>query len=196
VTFLASIGGPTVSANYSEQTVEAAFLYRFAGYVEWPADALAAPKFTIAVLEDDAVAKELQHVLAGHTIKGKAARVRAIHRLEELDDAQILYVGHVLRQVVRAITQALDGSAVLVVSDEANGLDDGAMINFFVVDQHVRFEISLLDTGRSRLRLSSDLLSVAARVRGGRLHSLAACTRSPPPFAPRNTACPQPVAAR
>ena len=179
VTLLAVIVHPSgAAARYSEQTVEAEDLYRFAGYTDWPAAALASPEFTIAILGDDVVAGDLQRVLTGHTVKGKTARVRPIQRLGELGDAQILYVGHAFRDV-RTIAVVLSGRPILVVSDEGNGLDDGAMINFLLLDRHVRFEVSLLATERSGLKISSDLLSVAVRVKGAHLHPLAACDSAP-----------------
>jgi len=61
----------------TEASVKAAFLYKFAGYVEWPAHA-AAPEspFTIGVIDDDAVASELERIVPGRTIAGHPIAVR------------------------------------------------------------------------------------------------------------------------
>jgi len=50
---------------------------------------------------------------------------------------------------------------MLVVTDAPGALKDGAMINFQVVDERVRFEISLTAAERAGLELSSRLLSAA-----------------------------------
>jgi len=52
------------------------------------------------------------------------------------------------------------------VTDEDHGLDEGSTVNFMLVDHRLRFEISLTAATRSGLKISSELLSVAARVEG------------------------------
>jgi hypothetical protein len=58
---------------------------------------------------------------------------------------------------------------VLVVTENDRGLDQGGEINFLLVDRRLRFEVSLLAADRAGLKISSELLSVAVRVRGSRL---------------------------
>jgi len=165
--------------TYSADAVKAAFLYRFAGYVDWPEDIAAqAPQapFTIAVLGDDGVVRELQKLLPSHMIKNHPAEVRSIRRIQDLGDAQMLYIPARHRGDLHTLLAGLATKPVLVVTDEEGGLDDGATVNFLLVDRRVRFEVSLGAAERSGLKISSELLSVAARVQGGRLRSDATCT--------------------
>lgn len=157
--------------QYSEDAVKAAFLYRFAGYVDWPEEDPANTPFTIAVLGDDGVVNELQRLLPGKRIKNRPAQVRRIKRFSELAGAQILYVGAARAAAVRNIASATAGHPVLIVTDEERGLEEGSIVNFLLVDQRVRFEISLEAAERAGLKISSELLSVAARVQGARLRS-------------------------
>jgi small-conductance mechanosensitive channel len=53
---------------------------------------------------------------------------------------------------------------MLVVTEAPGALKDGSMINFQVIDDRVRFEISLLAAQRAGLELSSRLLSAAMSV--------------------------------
>lgn len=158
--------GTAWAQAYSEEAVEAAYLYRFAGYIEWPKEDTVPPRFTIAVLGADGVAEELGRLLPGHPVKGRAAQVRAVRTPHEVGDAQMLYVGPGHAGELRSVIAALGRRPVLVVSDEEHGLEDGAALNFIVIDQRVRFEVSLPAAERSGLRISSELLSVAARVQG------------------------------
>jgi hypothetical protein len=57
--------------------------------------------------------------------------------------------------------------------DHPRGLDEGGVINFLIVDRRVRFEVSMNAAQRAGLRISSQLLSVAVRVRGTRTASAA-----------------------
>jgi hypothetical protein len=161
-------GGPAAAADgYSEDAVKAAFLYRFAGYVEWPPETAVDPSFTIAVLCADGVVRELARLLPGHGIKSRPAQVRTIKSLRELGDARILYVGpgHCSELSLTGVTSR----PVLVVTDNDRGLDQGSEINFLLVDRRLRFEVSLSAADRAGLKISSELLSVALRVQGGRL---------------------------
>lgn len=164
--------------GYSEDAVKAVFLSRFAEYVEWPPAALAGPQFTIAVLGDDGVAAELQRLLPSYPIKKLPARVRQIRRLQDAGDAQILYIGAGHPDEVRGAVAALRARPVLLVTDDERGLDAGAAVNFMLVDQRVRFEVSLIAAERSALTINSGLLSVAARVQGGRRRSELVCGKN------------------
>ena len=163
---------PVLAANpHEEDEVEAAFLYRFAGYVDWPPQALSGRHFTIAVLGSDNIAQELERILPHHSLKSRPAQVRRIRSLREARDAQILFVGPEFNDELKSIISRVDNHPVLVVSASDHGLDDGSCVNFLFVDQRVRFEVSLTAADHVGLRVSSELLSVAVRVQGRSLHS-------------------------
>jgi hypothetical protein len=166
---------------YSEDLVKAVFLYRFAGYVDWPAAASTGAPFTIAVLDADGVASELQRLLPNHPIKGRPAQLRRIRRVQELGDAEILYIGSGNASELRTLIRAIGARPVLLVSDAEGGLESGAMLNFLQVDRRVRFEVSLSAAERAGLKISSELLSVASRVQSGLLRLEAGCEPSAMP---------------
>jgi hypothetical protein len=156
---------------HDEEEVEAAFLYRFAGYVEWPPEALAGQDFTIAVLGSDNIVQELQRILPHHSLKNRPAQVRRIKGLEELRDSQILFVGPEFNDQLKSVISRLANRPVLVVTASDHGLDDGSCVNFLFVDRRVRFEVSLTAADHVGLKVSSELLSVAVRVRGRSIRS-------------------------
>jgi len=161
--------------SYSEDAVKAAFLYRFTGYVDWPPQAAADPQFTIAVLDDAGVATELERLLQNRQIQNRPAQVRPIKNLRELDGAQMLYIGGSHRDDLHRLISSVAGRPVLVVTSQEGGLDAGSSVNFLLIDQRVRFEISLDAAQGSGLRVASELLAVAIRVRGRRVYTEAGC---------------------
>jgi hypothetical protein len=56
---------------------------------------------------------------------------------------------------------------VLTVTESDNGLQQGSVINFRLVEDRVRFEVSLPAAEKCGLKLSSRLLSVAYHVLKG-----------------------------
>jgi hypothetical protein len=165
----------TAAESYSEDAVKAAFLYRFTSYVDWPSQAATDPQFTIAVLDADGVASELGRLLQNRQIQNRPAQVKAIKNLRELDGAQMLYIGGSHRDDLRRLISSVAGRPVLVVTNADGGLDAGSSVNFLLIDQRVRFEISLDAAQGSGLRVASELLAVAVRVRGRRVYTEAGC---------------------
>ena len=158
-------------AAYSDDAVKAAFLYRFTGFVDWPPQSLEPGHFTIAVLGSRPVAKELARLLVKYPVKNLPARVRLVDHARQALDAQMLYVGTSFLGDLREVTDALERRPVLLVTDHPGGLDEGSAVNFLLVDRRVRFEISLAAAHRAGLQVSSQLLAVAAHVRGAALPS-------------------------
>ena len=66
---------------------------------------------------------------------------------------------------VRDLAQRALRRNVLVVTETPGGLDQGAILNFLLVDGRVRFEVALDNAERAGLKLSSRLLAVAQNVR-------------------------------
>jgi hypothetical protein len=174
--------------GYSQDEVEAAFLYRFAGFVHWPEGARKAPVFTVAVLDDAAVAGDLERLLPSNELQGKRLRVRSISHIDELGNAQILYIGESDERVLRRWLARVADRPILVVTNQPDGLDAGSTINFLVVDRHVRFEISLAAAKRAGLNISADLLSVAMHVEGRPVGAEAPCDIAPAAFGSRSCA--------
>jgi hypothetical protein len=170
---------------YSEDAVKAAFLFRFTGYVEWPPQSLSGDRFTIAVLDDDQVAANLMTLVEGKQIHKLPVHIAVVHGLHDLGNAQMLFVGAGDTLLHRRVVAAAAGRPILVVTDDAQGIEEGSTVNFMMLDRRVRFEISLGAAERSGLTISSELLSVAARVHG-RLRSDVNCApaRDAVPYRP------------
>jgi uncharacterized protein DUF4154 len=151
------------AAQFSVEAVKAAYLFRFAQYVEWPPQAADAP-FVIAVSGAEDVAAHLEHLLPGMTVNGHRAVVRRVTRPTELDGVHILYIGADAFARTRTLRSRAVEQPILIVTDNELGLDGGGVINFIEVDRNLRFEISLIAADRSGLRINSQLLSVAARI--------------------------------
>lgn len=174
------------SAAYADSEVKAAFLYRFAGYVEWPAAAMQAPRFVIAVLGADAVAASLERALATIRIKDRPGEVRRIDDVRDARQAHIVYIGAIHAGELDTLLPQLANRPVLVVTDGEHGLDAGGMLNFRMVEQRVRFEVAPDTAEQAGLSISADLLAVAMQVRRRDLRSDEMCA---PPLHPQWRSC-------
>ena len=160
----AFVGSAAVAAVFSADAVKAAFLFRFASYVEWPAESAPHGPFVIAVASAEEVAKHLDGILPRVTVRGRPAVVRRVTRVEDLGGVHILYVGMDSLPRTRVLRRAALERPILIVTDDVDGMDAGGVINFIAADRNVRFEVSLVAADRARLKIDSALLSVAAKV--------------------------------
>jgi len=146
----------------TEHAVKAAFLFKFAGYVEWPAPApQPGEPFVIGTMGADEVASELARMLPGRSIEGRPVVVRTVREGESLRGLNVLFIGRGEpnpRPAIRAAQQ----HGVLTVTE--TGLEAGAAINFVMTESRVGFEVSLDSVERAGHRISSRMLAVARRV--------------------------------
>jgi YfiR/HmsC-like len=152
-----------------ELQVKAAFLYKFAGYVEWPADVFPAADtpVTIGVLHDEAMAEALSKLVAGRTSSGRRVAVAPLKAGELIPAVHLLFIGASEEARLKAEVQAVAGRPILIVTEQEGAFDHGSMINFVLARGRVRFEVALKAVEASGLTLSSRLLSVAQTVRNG-----------------------------
>ena len=151
----------------SEYQVEAAYLYNFGRFVEWPAKGSSPQNssFTICVLGDDPFGHALDATLAGEMIGNQKVTARRISSPQMAADCQILFISSSEANRLNKIMEALDKNAVLTVSDIPQFSQRQGMIQFVSEENRIRFEVNLTATQRAGLTLSSELLKVATAVR-------------------------------
>jgi YfiR/HmsC-like len=156
-------------ASTLEYQVKAAFLYKFAGYVDWPSTSFARPDtpVTIAVAGADAIAAELVQATTGRTVEGRAVTVKRVKGGESLAGVHILFVGKAESARLSQWMQSARPHSVLTVTESDGALAHGSVINFVMTDRRVRFEVALDSAEKSKLKLSSRLLAVAQQVHTG-----------------------------
>ena len=155
---------PAARIEASEAGVKAAFLYKFAAYVDWPATAYASPEapFVIGVMGADDVAAELERIVPGRTIHGRPAMVRRLKAGDPVSGSQLLFIGKAVDNPAPLLRGLPNGT--LTVTDSEQGLAMGSAVNFVVADERVGFEVSLEAADRSGVTISSRMLNVARQV--------------------------------
>lgn len=163
---LLAAGALRAQARELEHQVKAAYLYKFAGHVEWPAGTFtsADAPLTFGVLGADDVAGELERIKPGRMINEHPLAVRNLRPGDSLNGVQVLFVGQQDAATLKRGLEPARQMPVLTVTETPGALGLGSMINFVLVESRVRFEISATRAERQGLKLSSKLLAVAQRV--------------------------------
>ncbi|MDM5176999.1 YfiR family protein [Massilia sp. DJPM01] len=174
LTILAGLSGAQAAlaaggAASLERSIKAAFLYKFLGYAEFPASAFAdagAP-LVIGVAGADELAADLTRIVAGRVVQGRPVVVRTLREQEAPAGVHLLFIGGDDTVRLRNALRAPGTGAILVVTESEQGLQQGSVINFRIVEERVRFDVSLEAADRNSVKLSSRLLTVANHVHKG-----------------------------
>jgi len=164
--FMAWHGAATAANGQTpsqEWRVEAAFLYNFAKFVEWPAGSSvsgSAP-LTFCLMGAGPLQSALEDSLAGKAINGHSLVVRQIGRAEDAPNCQVAFIGGDERKRLPALLEALNGAAVLTVADFEQFASRGGMIQLIKEENKFRFAVNVDAVNRHGLRVSSRLLQLA-----------------------------------
>jgi hypothetical protein len=166
-TILTTLSGETLNAQQvDEYQVKAAFLYNFAKFVEWPAEAGGAPEvLTICVLGRDPFGQALDDVIAGKIIAGRPLALRRLTDARHTGGCSILFISS--SENIRSLSslKSDEKRGVLTVGEAGNATAECVAIKFTLEGGKIRFEINLAEVQEEKLRLSSKLLSLATVVR-------------------------------
>ncbi len=164
--FCGQIAAAEPVESASEYSIKAAYLYNFATYVDWPPAVLgeADSRFVIGVLGAHRLAEYLAAMTADRRVHGRPIEVREIASGESIDSLQMLFIARDSAEALPRLRDAARRHSVLIVTEWESALDSGSVINFRLIDQRVRFEVSLAAADNCSLSVSSRMLAVAHRV--------------------------------
>lgn len=155
----------TPPSRYQAQQVEAAFLYHFAKFVTWPAQAFPteASPITIGFLGEDPLSQEVETTVKDKNLNGHPFRVLRLN-LKDLPEARhchILFIAPAEKKRLKRALEAVEGASTLTVSRMDGFIEAGGIINFFTSEDKVRFQIDDAAARRAGLKISAKLLSLA-----------------------------------
>lgn len=155
-------------AQASEQAVKAAFLPKFARYVELPAASRPTPgqPFYLCLIGRDSFGDLADRAAASERIEdhGIAVRRFADTRPGAVAGCHIAFVAGANDAATRAMLASLQRQPILTVTDERHGKTRG-MVHFALVSGRVRFHIDDAAAAQSGIGISSRLLALAVEVR-------------------------------
>jgi hypothetical protein len=146
-----------------EYAVKAAYLAKFAPFIEWPQSAFAGPTapLNICILGSDPFGADLDKALAGQKDGEHPLTVRRMTAPDAVVGCQILYT----RDEERAEMTLTDLKTQPVLTVTDSGMRAHGIISFVVIQNHVRFDIDNAAAEAAGLSISSKLLGLAHAVR-------------------------------
>lgn len=148
-----------------EYHLKAAFIYRFTSYIEW--EKIPEKEFGIGIIGESPITKPLKEIAASKTVRH---RKMIIHELSETSGPGTCSVVFISRQCKASLSEILariPKRNVLVITEKPGYAEEGAAINFVIIDNKIRFEVNLKSLSSAGLKASSQLLKLAIMVENG-----------------------------
>ena len=141
-----------------EYEVKAAFIYNLAKFVEWPGKSLDnISTLTLYIIGDDPFGTDMD-AIRDKLIKGKRIVIKQIDSPDALKNAGILFISSSEKEQLPDIMKDISGLPILTVGDTKSFAQRGVMVNFYLENNKIRFEINLEAANLAGLKISSNFL--------------------------------------
>lgn len=169
ITYFSLSGQASYSASIDVQEyhVKVTYLLRFNKFVTYPENRFSSPHspIHICVLGDDPFQNSLDTAAKSETAQYRSFNVSYLQNLEEVNICHTLFISSSEKDQLPTILSHIKSQPILTVSDMENFVTRGGMIQFYILDNSVRFMIDLTTVQEANLIISSHMLSVAKVVK-------------------------------
>jgi hypothetical protein len=172
-------------ATSQEYQVKAAFLYNFIQFVDWPEEKFADKdgSITICIIGDDPFGTAFEPII-NKQVKGKSVVIERLesfeklknsagndkselgHGFEALKKCHLLFICSSEQKNLKEIIDVVKDQPILTVGEMEGFLEAGGIINWFVEEKKIRFEINVAAAKQAGLEIRSNLLRLAKRIVG------------------------------
>ncbi|KAB2894010.1 MAG: YfiR family protein [Kofleriaceae bacterium] len=154
------------AADPTEAELKAEMVERFTRFIDWNADDLPPDTLALCVVGESPLTRPLERIARSRKIKDRRAAVRVVDAPATVD-CHIVVIGGNDRKRLAAVVARTEGHGILTIADAPGAAAAGAIINFYLDAEHVRFEINTRAARDSGLKVRAKLLRLA-RVVGGK----------------------------
>jgi hypothetical protein len=164
------LGAVVLGASYAfcqpampDYQIKAAFLYHFTQFVEWPAE-VTSGSFVICVAGDAALRSSLESLSRGKSVGSRPIQVKPITAPEQAHMCHLVFLSSSLNMKAPRYLAAVHALDVLTVGEPPGFRERGGMIELFLEDSRIRFDVNEQALREAHLRASSRLLRLARRI--------------------------------
>lgn len=145
------------------QKSQAAFIFNFALFINWPAE-YQAGDFDIAVLGNSDIINELETMTTDKKIGAQSIKVRKLSHLKDLGKPNIIFVPDDQLFRLKELLKLTDPMATLVVTESEGAGQKGSTINFVFVANKLKFEINPTLAEKKGMKLPDKLIKLGVVV--------------------------------
>ena len=156
------LAGFSKNAAEVEYEVKAAFIHNFTKFIEWPSEAFENrdSPLRIGILGTGPIDGPLMN-LNGKKIQKRVLEISRFENLKEANQHHVIFINPSERERVQSILVALKDTGVLTIGDMPDFAEQCGVINFYLKNGKVRFEVNIAASRREKLKISSKLLRLS-----------------------------------
>jgi hypothetical protein len=146
--------------------IQAAFLVKFCSYVTWPEERFSTPEspVIVGIIGRDPFGSKIDKIARSSRAGERNIEIRRCTDISSVGRVHILFIAPSETDRLQKIVSDIPANSVLLVSNIPGFLESSGMVNFVVVSQKIRFNISRTNSENAGLMISSKLLSVAHEI--------------------------------
>ena len=160
VMMFAGFMGLISNAQTGIPKAQAMFIYNFSRLIEWPVS-YKTGSFVIGILGVGEIITELEAYTAGKKVGTQEIVVKQYKEPGEVDKCHILFVTFAKTKIMADLLNSLGNKSTLIITEKNGAVNEGSAINFLVVGDKLKFEISEGNATKYGIKYSAKLTEMA-----------------------------------
>lgn len=159
-----SNSGLTQDQQIEEYKLKAIFFQKFALFIDWPESCAmndTTTPFILGIYGKNPFGDELTKLYQSQTIKNKPVEIRHLKKATELVDCHLVFLSLANQYELKRILEITRYKPVLTISDTEDFAKKGVMINFYLNEKKLGFEINQAAARMAGLIFNFRLLRLA-----------------------------------
>ncbi len=160
---------PNPKPSAPEYNIKAGYVLLFTKFVEWPKEVFpfADTPLVIAVLGADPFGNILDETFRNMEVQGRKVKVMRARNASEALKCHLVFISRAETDRISGWLDSIDRKGVLSVTETGTESPSGAVINFVMENNHLRFDVDMHAMERSGLKISSPMLVSARKIHDG-----------------------------
>ncbi len=153
----------TISAlgqHIDEYRLKAVFIERFSRFISWTEEETLSDTIRFGIVGSSIAVQDLTNYYRNKKLQNRSVEVLPITKLSQISAIDILFVVDGSSWSVQELSDYSEKS-ILIIGDEPEMVEEGAVISFILKKKKLRFVISLKNAEERKLSISSYLLEIA-----------------------------------
>jgi len=161
---VSAFGQSTDESVDANARLKALYLYNFARNVDWPTEYKTGP-FVIAVIGNDAVYNKLVELYSSKSIGSQPIEIKKVTNVANIGKVHLVYVAANKQEKLSQVLKTQGKRSALIVTENDGDIVDGTVINFIIINNRLKYELSKKGASQRKLTLGQTLEKLAYAVK-------------------------------
>jgi hypothetical protein len=140
--------------------MKAIFIMNFTKLIEWP-QPYREGNFVVGVIGESPLFNELSEMAKTKKVANQSLQIKKFSSPSEISNCHILYLSKDESGEISEVIKKIKTNSTLIITEETGLVDRGAGINFIIKDNRQKFELNKKNVEKYKLKVSSNLESLA-----------------------------------